>query len=931
MGMLERSLEEGVVRKTDSGNRGPYDFSRLSALPGQIHQSDQEDDEDTKDLRPTGFVTEDATYYEDEDDTNDDIVDLGFRMGKIRITERIGGLVRPKFSDELAQHIKEMPLRETPAQPTIEEDPTWLAPSKDYVAPSSNFMLASGLDNASLVSYLPARFIVDKLIAHYWVAVHVVARVVHRPSFERQYQNFWIRVNMGMEPRSSFQAVLFAAMLSSVVSMSEEKVQAEYQVDKPTLVNSFREGAEAALAKANFLRTTKLETIQAFVMYLIPLCRNEVSRAHSALTGSLIRLAECMGLHRDPTSYSSSPIEIQVRRLVWYQICFLDLRTCEAVGPRPQIRLDDYDTRFPLNIDDDDLDRAERGEPGIDVSKDSIRFTDMTISRMRFEAYEMHRYLWNERPKLDQKRTGGKNDVTITSILSRVQSFLAAMEKKYVPMLSKSNALHVLASELHGIVSNRLYVSILQKYISSVRSRMPERLRQLVMSAATLILEHGMAIEQHPILSRWSWIVGALHQHHCALLLISEVNMSKPDPVIEQRIWRCLDYSLDLPPGLSNEEKTKSVLSELVGKTKKYSDMKRVRAPNNAPSVPNAPPQSRQQPQEGQVQRQEISPPPVTSVGPPPHSMAEGLPAQLPVQPARPPTLQHGSSLGPRVNNFPGAIPSVDWGTIDLPASVPVAQPPVYNDYVPSSVGAYPPSMDPYGGGNNSSPNSAIYGTTPQSSSSNPMDAINEIDWNDVEKMFGTPKFDPSEVKVIHLRATGGEVGASSALAPKIGPLGLSPKKVGEDIAKATGDWKGLRVTVKLTIQNRQAAVSVVPSASSLVIKALKEPPRDRKKEKNIKHTKSIPLDEIIAIARTMRFKSMAKDLKGTTLEILGTAFSTGCKVDGRSPKDVSDDIRAGEIESKLSSGQFEKTWLANKMQFLRSKCLHNVLEDYDE
>jgi large subunit ribosomal protein L12e len=49
-----------------------------------------------------------------------------------------------------------------------------------------------------------------------------------------------------------------------------------------------------------------------------------------------------------------------------------------------------------------------------------------------------------------------------------------------------------------------------------------------------------------------------------------------------------------------------------------------------------------------------------------------------------------------------------------------------------------------------------------------------------------------------------------------------------------------------LTIQNRQAAVSVVPSASSLVIKALKEPPRDRKKEKNIKHTKSIPLDDII-------------------------------------------------------------------------------------
>jgi large subunit ribosomal protein L12e len=79
------------------------------------------------------------------------------------------------------------------------------------------------------------------------------------------------------------------------------------------------------------------------------------------------------------------------------------------------------------------------------------------------------------------------------------------------------------------------------------------------------------------------------------------------------------------------------------------------------------------------------------------------------------------------------------------------------------------------------------------------------------------PKFDPSSVIEVFLRATGGEVGAASSLAPKIGPLGLSPKKVGEDIAKETKkDWNGLRVTV--------------PSASALVIKALKEPPRDRKK-----------------------------------------------------------------------------------------------------
>ncbi|XP_043273958.1 60S ribosomal protein L12 [Venturia canescens] len=159
------------------------------------------------------------------------------------------------------------------------------------------------------------------------------------------------------------------------------------------------------------------------------------------------------------------------------------------------------------------------------------------------------------------------------------------------------------------------------------------------------------------------------------------------------------------------------------------------------------------------------------------------------------------------------------------------------------------------------------------------------------------PKFDPNEIKKVYLRCVGGEVGATSSLAPKIGPLGLSPKKVGDDIAKATNDWKGLKITVQLTIQNRQAAISVVPSAASLVIKALKEPPRDRKKQKNIKHSGNLAFDDIIQIAREMKPRSMSRQLSGTVKEILGTCQSVGCTVEGRPPHDIIDDINAGEIE----------------------------------
>ena len=151
--------------------------------------------------------------------------------------------------------------------------------------------------------------------------------------------------------------------------------------------------------------------------------------------------------------------------------------------------------------------------------------------------------------------------------------------------------------------------------------------------------------------------------------------------------------------------------------------------------------------------------------------------------------------------------------------------------------------------------------------------------------------------KYVILRAVGGEIGAASALAPKIGPLGLSPKKVGEDIQKATMDWKGQNVTVKLTIINRQATAEVVPSASALLIKCLKEPPRDRKKVKNIKHDGNITLEEVIDVAKKMRARSMARHLSGTVKEILGTARSLGCTVNGEAPEDILEQINDGEIE----------------------------------
>ena len=89
----------------------------------------------------------------------------------------------------------------------------------------------------------------------------------------------------------------------------------------------------------------------------------------------------------------------------------------------------------------------------------------------------------------------------------------------------------------------------------------------------------------------------------------------------------------------------------------------------------------------------------------------------------------------------------------------------------------------------------------------------------------------------------------------------------------------------------------MLPTAAPLIIKALKEGPRDRKKLKNVKHNGNIKMDDVIDIAKKLRPKSMAVQFTGTVKEVLGTCVSLGCTIDGKSPKELQQLIDQGEID----------------------------------
>ena len=291
-----------------------------------------------------------------------------------------------------------------------------------------------------------------------------------------------------------------------------------------------------------------------------------------------------MGLHRDGTGYSLGSVETHVRRMIWYQLCFLDIRTCEAQGPRPGIREDEFDTRFPLNVNDVEL---ESPNPPIESA---TRWTDMTLSLIRWECVEMHRVVWFDRPRLEKKK------ITLTAALGKVENFRRTMKEKYLPMIDDSIPIQHEGRLLLEILTLRMHAMLLHKYHNSVSQTIPgksfvqcrnlqkayelfiDRLRQIIITSGVEAMEAAIELETALALSPWAWYVGAHQQYQYGLLLLLEI-FAFPMRKEADRIWACLDYIFEVPSQLSREQKGRWILTEVRDKTRIYASARKVRAP----------------------------------------------------------------------------------------------------------------------------------------------------------------------------------------------------------------------------------------------------------------------------------------------------------------------------------------------------------------
>ncbi|KAL2165141.1 hypothetical protein VTH06DRAFT_437 [Thermothelomyces fergusii] len=512
VGCLERQLERDVAKGATARRNG--NSIKGADLHNQRLVADDVDDDlgEERDLRITPMVALDLTYDDYSDDNGiDDLIDLGVRVGKMRITERIGGLNRPRISEEIQAGISGAQSSFYGAAGSFASDelqdptdlPDFLQPGESYLAPSSGFIFGQLTESPALSELLPPRELGHKLMRRYLEAVHPIARCVHRPSLEALYASFWNDVRHNIEPRASIQAIVFAAWFSAAVS-ADDGFCRDCKYTKAHLVLSMKIGTERALSKARFLSTTRFETLQGFVMYL---------------------------------------------------------------GPKPAIRRDDYDTKMPVNCEEDQLMPHSAAWPG-----PAEAWTPVLLSIMRFEINEMMRNIWTDRRKLEMGKT------TLMAMITKVESFRKRMLEKYSRMLDDQVPAQKYAKLVVELLLFRLHVMVLHPFHSNTANPLPPKLDSLLVASGILIIEIAIRLESNPMFRDWAWYLGAYQQYQIALLLATEIYY-RPNRREAERIWPCLDWVFRLDPNAPREQKIMQILTEIASKTSVYMNLRKVRAP----------------------------------------------------------------------------------------------------------------------------------------------------------------------------------------------------------------------------------------------------------------------------------------------------------------------------------------------------------------
>lgn len=219
--------------------------------------------------------------------------------------------------------------------------------------------------DSDLRSLVPVRKVADELLNIYITRFEATHRVLHIPTLLKEYNTYW------NSPHTANATSVIQVLLTMATALSlRENLTCDVKVRGRDAVT--RDTAAVWIQACEFWVSTNLSkpphswtTLATNCLLVIAKRANHIQGNEFWITtGALMRSAMAAGYHREPNRMANiSVFHREMRRRLWATVIELDLQASMERGMPPTLRKEDFNTRPPLNINDDAVQEAAEEPP----------------------------------------------------------------------------------------------------------------------------------------------------------------------------------------------------------------------------------------------------------------------------------------------------------------------------------------------------------------------------------------------------------------------------------------------------------------------------------------------------------------------------------------------------------------------------------------
>lgn len=449
------------------------------------------------------------------------------RFGRLVINEGRSRYINNSFWANLSNEVED--LRGILNQASDEEDEDPLDSNFTLDNNHQGWVFGFSSQNVDLLTLHP----LPNQIALYWETykdrVDPLVKVLHIPTIEPTVLSAASHLS---NLSKGFEALLFTIYYCATTSLSAEDCLLKFGEEKPRLLSRYRFALEQALARANFLTTEELVVLQAFVIFLICLRRNNNARVIWTLTGLVVRIAQTIGIHRDGSHFALSPFEVEMRRRLWWQVCLLDVRASEDHGCDPTIVEQSFDTQMPLNINDVDI------SPGMeDFPAETLGCTDMSFCLIRFEVANTFRRINYVPPGATRPYEEHFATVTLQDKERWITECHQRLEERYLKHCDMSVPLFWVTATVSRLMMSKMWLMVYHPFQRQGGGvSLPSETKDKLFITSLENIEYTLLLETETRTMKWGWLFRTYMQWHALAFMLSELCQRTSGDLVE-RAW----------------------------------------------------------------------------------------------------------------------------------------------------------------------------------------------------------------------------------------------------------------------------------------------------------------------------------------------------------------------------------------------------------